>query len=117
MRPPIWLIGEYYVVSQESGDQYLYVIPTVYNKISEDNPYNAQNRQVVQIYAQVKGVERGSTGKPKTAEVDEDGNEIPSLDWYESWSCNMIYRTDLEEQDKEDTVITYFYEGTSLLQA
>ena len=47
LRPPIWLIGEYYVVSQESGDQYLYIIPTVYNKISEDNPYNAQNRQVV----------------------------------------------------------------------
>ena len=42
-RPPHWMIGEYYVVTQDSGEQYLYVIPTVYNKISEDNEVNAKN--------------------------------------------------------------------------
>jgi len=45
------MIGEYYVVTQSNGDQYLYVIPTVYNKISKDNPYNAKNGSIVQMYA------------------------------------------------------------------
>jgi len=51
LRAPIWLIGEYYVVTQGSGDQFLYVIPTVYNKISEDNPYNPKNGSIIQMYA------------------------------------------------------------------
>ena len=50
LRPPFWLIGEYYVVTQ-NGEQYLYVIPTAYNKISTDNPVNPENGSVVQLYA------------------------------------------------------------------
>lgn len=46
------MIGEYYVVSQSSGDQYLYVIPSVYSKISEDSAYNPINGQIVQMYGQ-----------------------------------------------------------------
>lgn len=45
------MIGEYYVVTQSNGDQYLYVIPTVYNKISKDNPYTPKNGSIVQMYA------------------------------------------------------------------
>ncbi len=45
------MIGEYYVVTQDNGDQYVYVIPTVYNKISEDNAYNPKNGSIVQMYA------------------------------------------------------------------
>ena len=45
------MIGEYYVVSQSNGDQFLYVIPTVYNKIDEENPYNAKNGSIMQMYA------------------------------------------------------------------
>ncbi len=45
------MIGEYYVVTQDNGDQYFYVIPTVYNKISEDNAYNPKNGSIVQMYA------------------------------------------------------------------
>ena len=51
LRPPVWMIGEYYVVSQNNGDQFLYVIPTVYNKIDEENPYNAKNGSIMQMYA------------------------------------------------------------------
>ena len=45
------MIGEYYVVSQNNGDQFLYVIPTVYNKIDGENPYNAKNGSIMQMYA------------------------------------------------------------------
>ena len=41
------MIGEYYIVTQESGDQYLYVIPTVYNKVSDDNPFKPTNGSVI----------------------------------------------------------------------
>ena len=45
------MVGEYYVVSQDNGDQYLYVIPSVYNRISDDNEFNPKNGSIVQIYA------------------------------------------------------------------
>ena len=47
LRPPIWLIGEYYVVTSNNGEQYLYVVPTVYNKIAADNPFNAKNGSII----------------------------------------------------------------------
>lgn len=95
LRAPIWLIGEYYVVTQGSGDQFLYVIPTVYNKISEDNPYNPKNGSIIQMYAQF---ETSSTVKD-----------------YESWSCNMKYFTDLTNKTKADTIEAIFYKGDKLL--
>ena len=58
LRPPVWLIGEYYVVTQSNGDQYLYVIPAVYNKISEDNPFTAKNGSIMQLYAQFETLPR-----------------------------------------------------------
>ena len=81
------MIGEYYVVTQKSGDQYLYVIPTVYNKIDEDNPYNAKNGSIMQMYAQFETLPRG---------VTKQSEEEPA--WYESWSCNMKFFTDLTEK-------------------
>ena len=35
--------------------------------------------------------------------------------WYESWSCNMKYFTDLTQKTQNDTVEPIFYEGTKLL--
>ena len=86
------MIGEYYVVTQDNGDQYFYVIPTVYNKISEDNPYDPKNGSIVQMYAQFESGEK-----------------------YESWSCNLKYFTDLTNKTKADTVDIIFYEGDKLL--
>ena len=111
LRPPIWMIGEYYVVSQENGDEYLYVIPSVYNKISEDNPYSPTNGSIVSIYAQFEGVARD----PKEVAVSsEDADPIP---WYESWTCNMKYYEDVTDKEKSDIVDNIFYEGTSLISS
>lgn len=96
------MIGEYYVVSQNSGNQYLYVIPTVYNKISEDSPFNPINGQIVQMYGQFEA----------TPVTEESPAAI-----YESWSCNLKYFTDLTEKTKEDTVEAIFYYGDKLMSA
>lgn len=85
------MIGEYYVVTQSNGDQYLYVIPTVYNKISSDNPYNARNGSIVQMYAQFETPGYSVSGSSTTP-------------FYESWSCNMKYFTDLTDKTQADTV-------------
>ena len=39
------------------------------------------------------------------------------LVWYESWSCNLKYFTDVSTKTKTDTIKTIFYEGTKLLSA
>ena len=95
------MIGEYYVVTQSNGDQYLYVIPTVYNKISKDNPYTPKNGSIVQMYAQ----------------FESPGTTTLTSPFYESWSCNMKYFTDLTNRDKSDTVEPIYYQGTKLLQS
>ena len=92
LRPPVWMIGEYYVVTQANGDQYLYVIPTVYNKIGPTNPYTPKNGSIVQMYAQFEAP--GDVIKPR----DEDNP------FYESWSCNMKYYSNLENNKKSDIV-------------
>ena len=112
------MIGEYYVVSQDNGDQYLYIIPSVYNRMDDDNKFKPTNGSIVQIYAQIEGRSRlGDT----TASEDEEGEEgegstrAPS--WYESWSCNLKYFTDVTDKTKDDIVSNIFYEGTPLMQA
>ena len=97
------MIGEYYVVTQSNGDQYLYVIPTVYNKISSDNPYTAKNGSIVQMYAQFE-----SPGRTTNASDS-------ATSFYESWSCNMKYFTDLTNKTQADTVQPIYYEGRKLL--
>ena len=112
LREPIWMIGEYYVVSQDNGDQYLYIIPSVYNRISEDNEFNPTNGSIVQMYAQIEG-------QPRLAgdnDDDEDEDADP-VKWYESWSCNLKYFTDVTDKTKDDIVSNIFYEGTRLMQA
>ena len=98
------MIGEYYVVTQNSGDQYLYVIPTVYNKIDEENPYAAKNGSIMQMYAQFETLPRG------VLEAEEDDSP-----WYESWSCNMKFFTELADKTKDDLIETIYYEGTKLM--
>ena len=115
LRPPVWMIGEYYVVSQTNGDQYLYVIPTVYNKISEDNPYNAKNGSIMQMYAQFETLPRGAT--PAAIVADEKGEKTGEAAFYESWTCNMKYFTDITNKTKDDIVETIFYEGTKLISS
>lgn len=90
LNPPIWMIGEYYVVSQSSGDQYLYIIPTVYSKISEDSPFNPANGQIIQMYGQFE-----------TAPVTEDSEELVD---YESWTCNMKYFTEIADLTKDKII-------------
>ena len=110
------MIGEYYVVTQSNGNQYLYVIPTVYNKISEDNPFNAKNGSIMQIYAQFETLPRDASYQEIIADEegeDDDGSSV----WYETWSCNMKYFTDLTEKTKDDTIETIFYEGSKLLSS
>jgi len=97
------MIGEYYVVSQSSGDQYLYVIPTVYSKISEDSPYNPANGQIVQMYGQFE-----------TSPVTEDSGEAPN---YESWSCNLKYFTDITDVTKEQILENIYYSGGKLMSS
>ena len=91
------MIGEYYVVTQTNGDQYLYVIPTVYNKISKDNQFTPKNGSIVQMYAQFEA--------PGATASLSDGSSV----FYESWSCNMKYFTDLTNRDKSDTVEPIYY--------
>ena len=99
------MIGEYYIVTQASGDQYLYVIPSVYNKIDDENPFNAKNGSIMQMYAQFETLPRGAT-------EESYKDQAP---WYESWSCNMKYFTDLTDKTKEDTIEVIYYEGTKIL--
>ena len=49
IRPPVWLLGEYYTVNQGYFDQYLYIVPQVYIKMDSD--YKPRNGAVVQMYA------------------------------------------------------------------
>ena len=35
--------------------------------------------------------------------------------WYESWSCNMKYYTDLTDKTKADTIEMIYYEGDKRL--
>ena len=116
LRPPVWLIGEYYVVTQSNGDQYLYVIPAVYNKISEDNPFTAKNGSIMQLYAQFETLPRTASLAQKVK--DAEGEEDDTVDtFYESWSCNMKYFTDLTDKTKADTIETIWYEGSKLLSS
>ena len=41
------MIGEYYILTQSTGEKYLYVIPSVYNKIGADNPYDSKNGSII----------------------------------------------------------------------
>ena len=51
--------GEYWVFNQEStGKKALYVVPTLYTKLSTDNQFNPQDGNVIQIYAQFEGIPR-----------------------------------------------------------
>lgn len=79
------------------------MIPTVYNKISTDNPYNARNGSIVQMYAQFE-----SPGRTVSAKAS-------STPFYESWSCNMKYFTDLTNKTQADTVQPIYYEGTKMI--
>jgi len=103
------MIGEYYVLTQGNGEQYLYVIPTVYNKISEDNAYNPKNGNVVMMYAQFEGTPRG-TSAIDAIKAEEAG--VVTQPWYESWSCNMHYFDDVSTKTKDDLVEIIYYEGT-----
>ena len=47
--PPVWLLGEYYTVSQGYFDTYLYIVPSVYVKLGTD--YEPKNGNLVQMYA------------------------------------------------------------------
>jgi len=107
------MIGEYYVVTQENGEQYVYVIPTVYNKISEDNPYTPKNGNVIHMYAQFEGTPRGTTAVDalKAKQAAEESGAVVNP-WYESWACNMHYFEDVTDKTKDDLVEVIYYEGT-----
>lgn len=64
----------------------------------------------MQLYAQFKSLPRGAIVQ-ETSEGEEDLSTV----WYESWSCNMKYFTDLTEKSKDDTIETIFYEGSKLI--
>ena len=102
------MIGEYYVVTQSSGDQYLYVIPAVYNKISSDNPFTPVNGQIVQMYAQIEGLAPGDT-----LSTPEEDRTL----YYESWACNLKYFTDVTDITKDRMIEVAHYRGNKLLSS
>ena len=65
----------------------------------------------MQLYAQFESLPRGAI----VQETSEDGEEDLASVWYESWTCNMKYFTDLTEKSKDDTIETIFYEGSKLI--
>lgn len=111
--PPIWLIGDYYVVAKpDTGETFLYIVPAIYNKVDEDNDYNPRNGQIMQIFAQLEA-------PPREVETEGDDEEAVEIDapWYESWSCNMKYFTDVTDKTIDDIVKVQFFEGYRLISS
>lgn len=114
LRPPIWMVGEYYVVT-EGDSQYLYVIPSLYTKIAPDNDFRAENGRIFQLYAQFESEPRLAAGAPLKPKSDsEESQEAP---YYESWTCNMRFFSDVSDKDQEDLNEVFFYEGYNQIAA
>ena len=105
------MIGEYYVSTLENGDQYLYIVPSVYNKIGDTNEYQTTQNSVLQIYAQLETIPRDLNLTPNEIEAWD-----PIVPQYDSWSCNMIYDEELKNRTVDDLVEIIFYEGDELMR-
>ena len=58
------------------------------------------------MYAQFEGLPSGVTDKATLTSP-----------WYESWSCNLKYYTDVSNVSKDKMIETIFYEGSKLVSS
>ena len=101
IRPPAWMLGEYYTVNQGYFDQYLYIVSQVYIEMGSD--YEPKDGSLVQMFAQFETNPRG----------DENDDDLFNDTFYESWGCAVRYFEDLTNKTKDDQVMLNYYEGNN----
>ena len=92
MKPPVYMLGEFYTETDAEFNKRLYVVPTVY--IESRSQYAPVDGSYVFMFAQFQAPDVNFWQRGSNA---TDANAAQKSSWYESWSCSMRYSKDLAQ--------------------